>query len=82
MFVGEGAHRDQKMALDSLGLELQTVVSHPTHVLGSNSGPLQEWLLTEEPSLQPCEVISSDILLFCLPSLNHDLLPDSDSCVT
>ena len=48
------AIRDQKRASDLLELELQTVVSCLTWVLGLELGLLEEqyMLLTDEPSLQ------------------------------
>lgn len=48
--VSGGAHRIQKVALDSLELEAEVAVSHNTWVLGSK---LRFILLRAEPSLQP-----------------------------
>lgn len=57
-----GTHRDQKVVLDLLGLELQMLVS-------CRVGPVnktwctaeQQVFLTDEPSLRPCKLLKRSL---------------------
>lgn len=47
-------HRGQKRALDSVELELQTIMSYPTQMIGTEPWSSVSVTLAAEPSLQLC----------------------------